>query len=120
MVDTSIHEDDSKKRIVNGVLEDEADDDSPLNVARAIRVHGGEVDVTGMIVAVSTPYKMIINSSWSCKECGIITMEHNPPIFSYKNEAKCPQCGSKTSFVGADYVNAKSVQIQDRDAKDEW
>jgi replicative DNA helicase Mcm len=90
-----------------------------LSVSDALRKHSGKVKTFAMIVGVSQPYKLISSVEYGCNNCdnqGEINM--NPPTSSFnklsEQQTTCQFCkDGKNTITKKQYVNAKSISIQD-------
>ena len=83
-----------------------------ITVSQAIRRNSGSVKVHGMIVSVSSPFKMISKIKWQCTNfnCGNrYEIENTPPSSSFDAKAaiKCPGC-SKDIFNPTSVYKRKS------------
>jgi DNA replicative helicase MCM subunit Mcm2 (Cdc46/Mcm family) len=103
----------------------EEDDGITAKVSDAIRQDSGPVIVSGMIVSISAPFKMISKTKWICRNPGcdnIYEAEHEPSLISLPDSkaSVCPKCHGKESLVAnPEYINAKTIQIQDSEPRGE-
>ena len=88
-----------------------------ITVANAIRHNTGPVVVSGMIVSISTPFKMISKTKWACRNpsCdNIYEIKHEPPLmYLPERKIECAKCQSSNLIPNPEHINAKTIQIQD-------
>lgn len=89
-----------------------------LRVSQAIRRNDGTVTVTGMIVGISYPYKMIDRVDTQCRICAATNpMNLDPPVYEFRQsefrQRKICCHNSSDLFDQPRYVTAKSLELQD-------
>lgn len=88
-----------------------------VNVSECIKLHAGEIQVTGNIVGITEPFKMVSAISQAC-DCEEGKKEFKPPLYSLdEGDGKCPNCGEyyKRNIDTIEYRNAITVYIQDNE-----
>lgn len=95
-----------------------------ITVSEAIRRNSGRIRVKGMIVSLSAPFKTILKTKWQCTNfrCGdSYELEYDPPLSSLDSRitANCPRCGNEIYNPTPEFINAKTIQIQDSEPKGE-
>ncbi|HEY9385852.1 MAG TPA: AAA family ATPase [Nitrososphaeraceae archaeon] len=95
-----------------------------ITVSEAIRKNNGRIRVKGMIVSLTAPFKMISKTKWQCTnfKCGNnYEQEHRPPLTSLNagDSIRCPSCGDEMYNPTSEFINVKTIQIQDSESKGE-
>ena len=116
----------SNKKDVKSIESDHSDHSDPekdiqsVNVSQCLKLHSGKVQLTGNIVGISYPVKVIHKIVYSCS-CEGQERENvkffEPPVFSLSKERKCKKCDRflKINKDSIEYKNAIVVQLQDNE-----
>lgn len=124
MVDYNHHIIYKDTEITNKVDESDQSDQSDqktetkiVNVSECIKLHSERVQVTGNIVGITEPFKMVSAIFQNCR-CGESTKIFNPPLYSLtEGDNKCSKCGDsyKRDKDTIGYRNAITVYLQDNE-----
>ena len=84
-----------------------------VNISECLKKHSGPVTVSGNIVGLSEPFKMISSVERECK-CGRKSEEFIPPLYKLDAVSTCPRCKSVYKNT-IKYKNAITVNLQDNE-----
>jgi replicative DNA helicase Mcm len=90
-----------------------------VNVSQCLKLHSGKVQLTGNIVGISDPIKLVHKIGYSCACDGERgnTKSFDPPVFALPKERQCKKCNRffKIDKNSIGYKNAITIQIQDNE-----
>lgn len=98
-----------------------AEEARELTVSEAITRHRGRVAVKGsIVVSISAPYKIITRSEVLCYNCGFKeTKTYERDELQTQVKEKCPDCDHALFPGNYDYINARTIELQDEEGADE-
>ncbi len=93
----------------------------PLTVSSAIKLHGGNIKVQGIISSFSQQFKMIRSIIIECVNCGAYNgnaIFFNPPVLTIPKitqKIKCINCSEYVHKANPEWINVIKVTLRNKD-----